>query len=200
VPWFRIDDSFHSHPKTMVTSPAALGLWAVAGSWSSAHLTDGVVPDRVLPLLLPDAAKLARELADAGLWERQRGGYRFHDWKQYNPLKDAVEKTRENNARRQRRWQEAQANGVSNAVSNAVTNSAPTRPVSTGSSGTGRHVRAREDKQSPIDSAATRHPSNRTVAEAAVDAGLVPGHQPARGDTVTQHADAIRQTLRKDPP
>ena len=128
MPWFRIDDSFHSHPKTMVTSPAALGLWAVAGSWSSAHLTDGVVPDRVLPLLLPDAAKLARELVAAGLWERHKGVWKFHDWREYNPTKEAVEKSRANNARRQRRWQEAQHNGVSNAVSNGTTNSAPTRP------------------------------------------------------------------------
>lgn len=80
MPWFPVDDSFHSHPKRLATSPAALGLWAVAGSWSSAYLTDGRIPSHVLPLLFPDAEKLADELVDSGLWRRTRGGYIFHDW------------------------------------------------------------------------------------------------------------------------
>ncbi len=85
--WFKIDDSFHSHPKVLATQPAALGLWVVAGAWSSANLTDGFVPDHALPRLLPDAATLAKELVTAGLWTRTRGGYRFHDWAEYNPTK-----------------------------------------------------------------------------------------------------------------
>lgn len=129
MPWFRVDDSFHSHPKVLATPPAALGLWVVAGSWSSAHLTDGVVPDHVLPLLLPDAAKLARQLVTAGLWKRVRGGYKFHEWHERNPSKEAVDNQRRTNAERQRRWQQSQRNGVSNGVNNGVSNSAPAQPV-----------------------------------------------------------------------
>lgn len=79
MPWFLVDDGFHSHPWALATSPAALGLWAVAGSWSSSssNLTDGFVPDHVLPRLSPDSATLAAELAAAGLWRRVKGGYRF---------------------------------------------------------------------------------------------------------------------------
>jgi general stress protein YciG len=80
VPWFPVDDKFHSHPKVMVTSPAALGLWVVAGSWSSDYGTDGVMRDDQILRLLPDAAPLADELVTAGLWKRIRGGYAFHDW------------------------------------------------------------------------------------------------------------------------
>jgi hypothetical protein len=92
--WFKVDDSFHSHPKVLAASPAALGLWVVAGSWSGANLSDGFVPDHVLPRLLPDSALLARELVTAGLWKRARGGYRFHDWADFNPQRDAVEQDR----------------------------------------------------------------------------------------------------------
>jgi hypothetical protein len=92
--WFKVDDSFHSHPKVLAASPAALGLWVVAGSWSGANLSDGFVPDHVLPRLLPDAASLARDLVTVGLWRRQRGGYRFHDWAAFNPQRDVVEQER----------------------------------------------------------------------------------------------------------
>lgn len=92
--WFKVDDSFHSHPKVLAASPAALGLWVVAGSWSGANLSDGFVPDHALPRLLPDAASLARELVAAGLWKRIRGGYRFHDWSDFNPESTTVQADR----------------------------------------------------------------------------------------------------------
>lgn len=93
--WFKVDDSFHSHPKVLAAEPAALGLWVVAGTWSSANLTDGFVPDHVLPRLLPDAVKLAEQLVTCGLWRRARGGHRFHDWGDYNPSSEDVKRERE---------------------------------------------------------------------------------------------------------
>jgi hypothetical protein len=84
--WFRVDDGFYSHPKVFATSPAALGLWVVAGSWSSQARTGGVIPRHALARLLPGAEALADELVVAGLWENDRSGaYRFHDWTGYNP-------------------------------------------------------------------------------------------------------------------
>jgi hypothetical protein len=93
--WFKVDDTFHSHPKVLAAPPAALGLWVVAGAWCSANLTDGFVPDYVLPRLLPDAAQLAGQLATAGLWRRAKGGYRFHDWSVYQPTKEEATAARE---------------------------------------------------------------------------------------------------------
>ncbi|NJP27084.1 hypothetical protein FLW53_23365 [Microbispora sp. SCL1-1] len=80
MPYFPVDDSFHSHPKQMAASLAAIGLWTVAGSWSNEHLTDGFVPDHVLPSLSRGQVELAKELVGAGLWKRSRGGYQFHQW------------------------------------------------------------------------------------------------------------------------
>lgn len=93
--WFKVDDSFHSHPKVLATSPAALGLWVVAGAWSSANLTEGFVPDHALPRLLPGAEPLAGELVANGLWRRERGGHRFHDWIAYNPTRSEATAARD---------------------------------------------------------------------------------------------------------
>jgi len=98
MPWFKVDDSFHSHPKVLAAEPAALGLWVVAGSWSGANLSDGFVPDHVLPRLLPDSATLAQQLVAAGLWKRTRGGYKFHDWDAYQPAASDVRAMREKRA------------------------------------------------------------------------------------------------------
>ncbi len=94
MPWFKVDDSFHSHPKTLVTDPAALGLWVIAGSWSSSNLTDGFVPDYVLTRLLPDSDRLAKKLVSAGLWRRTRGGHQFKDWDHYQLRSDEVQAER----------------------------------------------------------------------------------------------------------
>jgi len=100
LPWFRVDDGFHSHPKVLATSLAARGLWVSAGSWSSGHLTDGVVPDHVLAAL-GGTPELAAELVSAGLWKRRRNGWQFHQWDAKNPTKVDVEKERRKGARRQ---------------------------------------------------------------------------------------------------
>lgn len=91
MPWFPVDDGFHSHPKRLAISLAAVGLWTVAGSWSSAHPNDGVVPDAYLESLSPDAPMLAAELVAAGLWRRRRGGYQFHDWFDWGSKRTAEE-------------------------------------------------------------------------------------------------------------
>jgi hypothetical protein len=93
--WFKVDDSFHSHPKVLATSPAALGLWVVAGAWSSANLTEGFVPDHALPRLIDDPERLAKELVSNGLWRRERGGYRYHDWIAYNPTRSEATAARD---------------------------------------------------------------------------------------------------------
>lgn len=99
----KVDDRFYSHPKVLATSPAALGLWVVAGSWCGATSSDGVVPDHVLPRLLPDPLPLANELVTNGLWKRTRGGYRFHDWEIYNPTAAVTAVSREKDRIRQAR-------------------------------------------------------------------------------------------------
>ncbi|MGW9397276.1 mucin-2 [Streptomyces sp. NPDC055642] len=90
MPWFRIDDKAHSHPKLIKAGNAALGLWLRCGSYAAQHLTDGIVPGVVAQLYgtKPQAAKLVK----AGLWHEHGhdcpdgcpnpapGDYAFHDF------------------------------------------------------------------------------------------------------------------------
>jgi hypothetical protein len=138
-----------------------------AGSWSSDHLTDGVVKDHVLASL-GGTPELADELVAEGLWRRIRGGYEFHDWLDKNPSRQAVDNQRKTNAERQSRWREAQrnavTNGATNGVSNGVSNSAPALPITnTGPYQRDRPARTRDPAP---EGPAARHPSAKTVAEA----------------------------------
>ena len=103
--WFRVDDGFYSHPKTMQTSLAATGLWVRAGSWVGMHDNDGIVPESALRVVSPEAPartkRLAAELCAAGLWDEIPGGYLFHDWTVRNPTREQTEKRREAWRRRQ---------------------------------------------------------------------------------------------------
>lgn len=108
MPWFRIDDGWHSHPKVLELTLAAAGLWAKCGSWSAFHLTDGRVT-RAAMRSLGGSAKLAAELVAAGLWVEADGGWQFHQWEQRQPTRAAVEKERLQKAARQRRWRSGDA-------------------------------------------------------------------------------------------
>lgn len=89
MPWFKIDDKAHSHPKFMRVGNAALGLWLRCGSYSAQHVTEGIVPGQIAQLYgtAPQIAKLVK----AGLWhaaghtcprcpQPNGGDYVFHDF------------------------------------------------------------------------------------------------------------------------
>lgn len=66
MPWFKIDDKAHSHPKFMRAGNAALGLWLRCGSYSAQHLTEGIVPGIIAQLY--GTAPQAKKLVKTGLW------------------------------------------------------------------------------------------------------------------------------------
>ena len=89
MPWFKIDDSAHSHPKFMRAGNAALGLWLRCGSYSAQHLLEGFVPKAVVKPFGGTPAQV-RKLIEAGLWHdaghdcdrcpQPAGGYMIHDF------------------------------------------------------------------------------------------------------------------------
>lgn len=89
MPWFKIDDSAHSHPKFMRAGNAALGLWLRCGSYSAQHLLEGFVPKAVVKPFGGTPAQV-RKLIDAGLWHdaghtcdrcpQPADGYMIHDF------------------------------------------------------------------------------------------------------------------------
>lgn len=96
--WFRVDDGWWSHRKTVAVSDAAAGLFIKLGCYSAFHLTDGIVPASVLPLLSrateAERTALLRELSDAGsvVLRDHRGGavVEIHDFLAYNPSRKQV--------------------------------------------------------------------------------------------------------------
>jgi hypothetical protein len=99
MPWFKVDDRFHSHIKVHRLPMAARGLWVTAGSWCASQLTDGFVP-RKLVVVLGARQRDAEALVDAKLWTQVDGGYRFNSWLDYQPSKEEWEAKRQGNAAR----------------------------------------------------------------------------------------------------
>lgn len=99
MPWFKVDDRLHSHPKWRATPLPARALWVTAGSWCADQLTDGFVPRHMLRAL-EGTPSLARQLVEAGLWEEAPKGWRFHQWDcdgdgtTRNPTRAEVERDR----------------------------------------------------------------------------------------------------------
>ena len=106
IPWFKIDDTLHSHPKARKAGLAAVGLFTAAGSFCMAYKTDGFVP-RWYVLGWPQGLKLADQLVSAGFWEpavkNGEEGWLVHDWEDYQPSSEEIEADREHARERQRK-------------------------------------------------------------------------------------------------
>ena len=153
MPWFRLDDSFHSHPKVLRAGNEAVGLYVRCGAYAAQHLTDGFIPEHIA--LLYGDETLVETLVTTKLWRRTRGGWRMPDYLDFNPSKEAVDKDRKGKADRQKRWRESRSRRVTNASSNASGDGAPTRPAP---------KEAGRGRPSPGDGAAGRaHPSGSPV-------------------------------------
>lgn len=104
--WFKVDDKLRSHPKWIAITRDARDLWFDAGMWCSAHNNDGVVPADAIPMIAASAklttaqaTKAIAELVRVRLWKvrpKSKGaGWEFHDWVDYQPLKQQVQKKAE---------------------------------------------------------------------------------------------------------
>lgn len=223
--WFKVDDSLHSHPKTSSASLAAIGLWAVAGSWCGDHLTDGRVPEHMIPLLSRGAVQLADELVAAGLWVRVRDGYRFHQWHvdsdgtRRNPTKKQVEEERRNKAEAGRKGGLARSKNLSTRQAGAKAGAKagasglldpPTRPLPSTKEGRvegapaspgGAPPRPQTSRASPAAEHWDEDPHALAAAQqeirAAADANVRAIEE--LGDRTRRGAAAARAALRRPP-
>jgi len=153
VPWVKVDDHFDEHPKHAKAGPLGWALWLAGLAYSNRNLTDGFIPWAVAQKLVawefldpPDeqgrqkrwtismdcgmsggevmADDVITRLLDAELWEECDGGYRVHDYRDYQPTKREVLKQRSQTAQRVSGFRERRRNARHNAKSNIGSNAA----------------------------------------------------------------------------
>jgi hypothetical protein len=92
-------------PKFVPLSDGALRLWLNGLCWSKEHLTDGVIPSEMVPMLHKKGRKLIAELlkpslqGKAPLWSREADGYRIHDYADWQESSAFIQE-------RRRKWRE----------------------------------------------------------------------------------------------
>lgn len=131
----KLHASFPQSPKHQGLSDAAFRWWVCAVCWTNEHLTDGFIPEATVKTFHPKALAVLVELTEshipgkAPLLHQVTGGYRLHDFEDWNTPKGAVQEGRRLNRARQAKWRSAVTNaprnGVSNALRGDVTNATP---------------------------------------------------------------------------
>lgn len=117
MPWFKIDDGFHCHPKVLAAGTAAVGLYVRCGSWSAQQMSNGIVPKAIAKMY--GTPRMIRALIDVGLWHEKGHGctfcpqldansYAIHEFLAYNLSRSQVLSERANKAERQKRWRDGQ--------------------------------------------------------------------------------------------
>ena len=100
MPWFRIDDQFHSHPKVLRAGNAAVGLWVRCGTYCAGYGTDGLVPAEVVSRF--GAAREVSALVESRLWVACDEGMLIPDFLDYNVSRAEDDMRRKRDAERKR--------------------------------------------------------------------------------------------------
>jgi len=115
--WAKLDDALLDHRKILTAGrsfrsvgngrAAALGFYAAGLLYTMKHLTDGFLPTAVVEELgfADKPLQAADAMVKVGLWDAVEGGYKVHDFHDFNPAASDVQ------ARRQRDRERKQHGG-----------------------------------------------------------------------------------------
>lgn len=157
--WVKIDDHFDEHPKLMKLGPIGWGVWLASLAYCNRNLTDGFIPrekaesiggrwrlhvgGRVLQLMTSDGKNIdelttdevIESMVESGVWTKTDGGYKIHDYEQYQPSKETVLAKRKAGADRLARHRDKTRNmkRVSNGVTGQMQFSSGMTPANVGS-------------------------------------------------------------------
>lgn len=113
--WVRVDDSFYDHRKFAEAGPLGVAQYVAALAYCNRNLTDGFVPRSAARRLLDwegitwnlvgnglfanadeaDGIDISEHLVACGLFEEAEGGFRIHDYHDYQPTAEEVNKDRD---------------------------------------------------------------------------------------------------------
>lgn len=99
--WVKLDDQFFMNPKSLAAGKDGRELYLAGLCYCAAQLTDGFIATAALPVVAASAGvklSTARKLEQVGLWEESIGGFRVHDYLNYNPRATEVRALREKKA------------------------------------------------------------------------------------------------------
>jgi hypothetical protein len=200
--WVRLDENFAEHPKMQAAGPLGRDLQVSALCYCNRNLTDGYIPRAAARRLadtddLPGitAQDVIQRLIDVGAWFEVTGGYRIHDYTDYQPTREQVEAERAQKrdagrlgglaAAKARRKKQAPAKAGAKASAKAGALAESKRPVQQNPSEPGSRIQANpvaESKPDPVPVVKT-NPRARAREEAAP-----PVDNSAPGGTATPEA------------
>jgi hypothetical protein len=114
MPWAKLDDRFHSHPKVRgawYKCPASIGLHCIGITYAADHETDGVVPSWFVATLFQKPSELKEAvgtLTELGMWEQRADDFVIHDFLQYHTSKEKRKQKKAEEAERKRQEREQQ--------------------------------------------------------------------------------------------
>lgn len=153
MPWVKVDDHFDEHPKMARVGPLGWAMWLAGLAYCNRNLTDGFIPYTTArrlvswDFLMPrngsdiesiwsvgintgmhgedvDSPLVIGMLVDAGLWEEVPGGYRVHDFMEYQPSKSEVVAERQKWADKKRRGRPSKGESTGDSMGDSTLDSA----------------------------------------------------------------------------
>lgn len=111
--WVKVDDKFSEHPKVVEAGRhlgtygrgRVIAVWLAAMCYCNRNYTDGFFDDataRTWTLYDKRPFDVALVMADAKLLKRVEGGFKFHDYQDYQPSADEVKAKKKKDRERKR--------------------------------------------------------------------------------------------------
>jgi hypothetical protein len=91
--WSKLDDALLDHRKVIAAGDRigkngavlAIGLYCIGLMWTNKQLSDGYLPTGVVKRFpCEQPLKMAQALVGARLWEKAKGGFKIHDFHDWN--------------------------------------------------------------------------------------------------------------------
>ena len=120
--WAKLDDALLDHPKILAAGREfgrngrvlALGLYAAGLLHANRYLTDGFLATAVVEEMryIERPLTAAATMVRAGLWEQVEGGFKVHDFLDFNPAaRDVLDKRKRDRERKQHGGRQSRGNG-----------------------------------------------------------------------------------------